>query len=69
MIGETYKFATQARQGQMDDAIRKSAVNLMGDLGGLPSGQINRSITGAKALSEGKTKNPFALVFGYSGKR
>lgn len=65
IFGDTGKFAQQVRQGEFDDAFRKTAINLTGDLLGLPSAQINRSITGAQALSEGKTQNPAALLFGY----
>jgi hypothetical protein len=64
-ITDTFKVAQQANQGEFDDAFRKAAINLLGDLFALPAAQINRSITGAQALREGKTANPAALVFGY----
>ncbi|CAB4124847.1 hypothetical protein UFOVP61_41 [uncultured Caudovirales phage] len=67
MVGDTYTFAKQLGQGELDDSFRKAAVNLVGDFAGLPSAQINRSITGAKALKEGKTSNPMALLMGYQG--
>lgn len=63
------KFAKQVSQGEFDDAFRKASVNLMGDLFGLPSAQINRTITGVKAIEEGKTSNPAAVVFGFQEKR
>ena len=65
MISDAGSFAKQAHQGEFDDAFRKAAINLVGDLFALPSAQINRTITGAQALSEGKTVNPAALVFGF----
>jgi len=65
MISDTAAFAKQVNQGEFDDAFRKAAINLLGDVAGLPSAQINRTITGAKALNEGKTNNPLALAFGY----
>jgi hypothetical protein len=65
IIGDAGKAAQQARQGEFDDAFRKAAINLTGDLLGLPSAQINRSITGVQALREGKTANPAAVLFGY----
>ena len=65
VIPDSYKLAKQLSQGEMDDAFRKSFINMVGDVGGIPAVQINRSITGAKALDEGKTQNPAALVFGY----
>lgn len=68
-IADTGSFAKQASQGEFDDAFRKSAINVMGSLLGLPAAQINRTITGAKALNEGKTSNPAALLFGYQEPR
>jgi hypothetical protein len=65
MVADTLKFAEQAHQGEFDDGFRKAAVNLVGDVLGLPAAQINRTITGAEALHEGKTVNPAALAFGY----
>ena len=64
-IADAYKFAKQAGQGEFDDSFRKAAVNLAGDLMGLPAAQINRTITGTKALVEGETQNPAAVVLGY----
>ncbi len=65
IIGDTLKLAKQIGQGEMDDGLRKSIVNVTGELLRLPAAQVNRSITGAKALIEGDTQNPAALVFGY----
>ncbi|MDR1647808.1 MAG: hypothetical protein LBR88_07230, partial [Zoogloeaceae bacterium] len=64
-IGDAFQFSQQAMQGEMDDAFRKASINLLGDLLGLPSAQINRSWTGAEALLEDDTDNPAALVFGF----
>ena len=68
-LADSYQFAKQAGQGEFDNSFRKAAVNLAGDLMGLPSAQLNRTITGAQALKEGKTKNPAALLFGYQEPR
>jgi hypothetical protein len=65
MVGDAYAFAKQVHQGEFDDQFRKTAINLLGDVSGLPSAQLNRTITGAKALKEGKTHNPAALLMGY----
>lgn len=65
LIADTLKFAKQAEQGEFDDSFRKSAVNLLGDATGLPSAQINKTISGLEALSEGETENPAAVLFGY----
>lgn len=68
-IGDTTNLAKQTHQGEFDTAFRKSLVNVVGDLFGLPSAQINRSVTGAQALAEGKTENPAALAFGFQERR
>lgn len=68
-IADTLKFIKQAEQGEFDDAFRKSAINLLGDFTGLPAAQINRTITGTQALSEGKTNNPAAIAFGFQEAR
>lgn len=67
-IADVLAFGKQAMQGDFDDAFRKSAINLIGDFSGLPAAQVNRTITGIQALSEGKTKNPAAVVFGFDRK-
>ena len=69
LVSDSQKAAQQAMQGEFDDAFRKASINLLGSLTGLPSTQINKSITGAQALNEGKTNNPAALIFGYQEPR
>jgi len=69
LIADTVSLAKQAHQGEFDDAFRKASINVVGDLFGLPSAQINRTITGAKSLAEGKTENPAAIAFGFQEKR
>jgi len=69
VMSDTVQFAKQAHQGEFDDAFRKSFFNLMGGIFGLPTAQANRTVTGAQALSEGKTSNPAALVFGFQEPR
>lgn len=68
-IGDVIKFAEQASQGEFDTAFRKTAINLLGDLSGAPSAQINRTIDGIDALIEGKTSNPLAPLTGFSKNR
>ena len=68
LYGDIIKLAKQVGQGQFDDALRKAVVNAAGDTLRIPSAQINRTVTGAKALYEGKTHNPAALVFGFNVK-
>lgn len=65
IIPDTIKLGKEINQGEFDDGFRKAFINEAGDLLGIPSAQLNRTITGAEALSEGKTENPAALVMGY----
>jgi hypothetical protein len=68
-VADAVKFMKQASQAEFDTAFRKAAINLLGDIAGLPAAQVNRTIDGFEALTEGKTENPFALVMGYQTKR
>jgi GNAT superfamily N-acetyltransferase len=68
MLADVTKLTKEASQGQADDGLRKAIVNFAGELLRLPSAQINRSISGVKALNEGKTSNPAAVVFGFQEK-
>jgi hypothetical protein len=64
-IGDLVKLGVQVNQGDMDDGLRKAIVNTTGELLRLPSGAVNKMITGAEALHDGKTQNPGALLTGY----
>ena len=48
-----------------DDERIKLLANVLGDLSGIPAVQVNRTLTGAKAIAEGKTNNPLAIGFGF----
>jgi hypothetical protein len=65
VVADVTTLAKQVSQGELDDQFRKALINVLGDVLALPSAQINRTITGAKAMHEGKTKNPAALLLGY----
>ncbi len=65
VIPDTFRLVDQVKQGEFDDAFRKQFINVLGDLTGIPSVQINRTWTGAEALNDGETKNPLAIGFGY----
>ncbi len=69
IVNDALMAAKQAQQGEFDDSFRKAAVNLLGDVAGIPSAQINRTVTGAQALRDGKTMNPAALALGYQEPR
>lgn len=68
-VADLVKLGKQVNQGEMDDGLRKAIINTAGELLRLPAAQINRSITGAKALADGKTSNPAALLTGFQEKR
>lgn len=61
---ELDKLGKQIGQGELDRALARSVVNVGGVMLHLPSGQINRTIDGVIAISEGQTDNPAALLFG-----
>ncbi|API59642.1 hypothetical protein BSL82_10190 [Tardibacter chloracetimidivorans] len=57
-------FYKQASQGELDEAFWKATNRLGGILFHYPAAQIQRTTLGFKALSEGKTHNPLALLLG-----
>lgn len=61
---ELFNLATQIHQGEGDEALRKSVVNVLGIFFKLPASQINRTIGGIEALIDGETGNPAAVVAG-----
>lgn len=68
-IVDVLKLAKQIGQGQNDIALWKSVISVTSDIFRLPGGQINKTLGGAAALAQGKTRNPAALIFGFdSGK-
>lgn len=67
VIGDTYRFVTQAAQGEVDEAFVKSLGRLIGDVARLPTTPVTRAVGGANALMDGKTENPLVLLLGYHG--
>jgi len=65
LISDITGLAIQVNQGEVDDAFRKRAINVIGSGFGLPAAQINRTFSGAQALIGGETANPAALAFGF----
>ena len=68
LFAEINKLAKQVEQGEVDTALVKAAINVAGIaglpvIGQFPSGQINRTIDGVVAVSEG-TAGPQAVIFG-----
>jgi hypothetical protein len=64
IIAEAQRLATQISQGELDDALRRSAISVGGILLHYPAAQINRIIDGMLALEDGRTDKPGALIFG-----
>jgi hypothetical protein len=64
IVGEAQRLAIQIGQGELDSALRRSAVTVGGILLHYPAGQINRIIDGMLALEDGRTDKPGALIFG-----
>lgn len=62
-IAEVERLGTQIGQGELDDALRKAALNVSGMLLHFPAGQVNRIIDGIYALEEGEG-TPAAVLFG-----
>lgn len=62
-LQELDKLGMQVGQGEVDRALTRSLVNVGGVLLHLPSGQINRTIDGVIAVSEGDA-NAAAILFG-----
>lgn len=62
---ELDKLGKQIGQGELDRALARSVINVVGIAFHLPSAQINRTIDGVIAISEGETQNPSAVLFGY----
>jgi hypothetical protein len=66
-VGEVYGLATQAGQLEFDRAFRRSAINTLGALTGLPSAQVNRTIDGIEAVIEGEVEGVGAVVAPLTG--
>lgn len=58
------KLASQVAQGDADEAAIKATNKVAGILFHYPALQVERTVSGFKALADGKTSNPGALLFG-----
>jgi GNAT superfamily N-acetyltransferase len=73
LFGALQKLVKQAEQGDVDKDLVKALINVGGvvgvpGVGQFPSGQVNRTIDGVVAVSEGKA-GPTAVVFGAPPKK
>lgn len=63
-IDAVVKLGKQTQQGDADEAFYKAANSAGGVLFHYPSGQVQRTYTGVKALADGKSKNPMVIFTG-----
>jgi len=70
MIGDITKLTSQTAQGEFDAGFGKAFISVLGDLTGIPSVQINRTVMqGIPAVIDGETDGPVeavqAITFGF----
>ena len=63
-IADFYNLSQQAYQGEMDAAFRRATINMAGDLFGVPSAQINRTLDGIESNIDKGTIDVRAPIFG-----
>lgn len=68
-FSDLYQLGTQINQGDADEPFWKSLNNVGGVLFHYPAGQINRTLAGINALSDGRTTNPLAILMGPPAKQ
>jgi len=68
VFAELAKLGKQVNQGELDEALLKAANSVGGILFHYPSGQINATAAGMRALYDGETKNPGVLAAGPAAK-
>jgi hypothetical protein len=59
-----YDVATQVKQGEADSGFWHAVNQGAGYLFMYPATQVQKTVDGARALYEGRTSNPAALIFG-----
>lgn len=65
IVVDSYKFADQAWQGEIDEPAVLALINLMGSSLGIPTAQLLRSYRGWKVWDEGKDgTGPQSVLFG-----
>jgi hypothetical protein len=67
IVTDATQAAVQARQGEFDAAFRRSMINLLGTTVGIPSAQINSTIDGIEAVSEGEVEGLSAVLAPLTG--
>ncbi len=69
IVTDATQAAVQARQGEFDAAFRRAVINLLGTTAGIPSAQINDTITGIEAVVEGEVEGAEAVLAPVTGVR
>jgi hypothetical protein len=64
MISDLFSAADQTKQAEIDYAMFKAYLNVAGDLFGVPSVQVTRTVDGFKYMFEKETIDPRAVLFG-----
>jgi hypothetical protein len=67
-LTDLYRLGDQVVQNEWDAAYRRALLNAAGDLFGVPSVQINRTLDGIDYMMENETADPRALIFGTRAK-
>lgn len=64
LFTELARLSKQIAQGDLDSGLLKALNSTAGTLLHYPAGQVQRTVEGAVALSDGKTENPGVLLVG-----
>lgn len=67
-LTDLYRLGDQVVQNEWDAAYRRALLNAAGDLFGVPSVQINRTLDGIDYMMENETADPRAIIFGTRAK-
>jgi hypothetical protein len=63
-VASISRLATQVNQGEWDEALMRSLNTSAGILLHYPAAQVERTVRGIKALADGTTSNPLAVLVG-----
>ena len=59
------RLGMQLSKDEWDERVAWALLDVYGDFTGFPSLQVKRTVQGARALAEGETQNPMALLMGH----
>lgn len=61
-LADLYKLSVQAKQGELDEGLRKAILQTTGSLLHLPTGQVNTIIDGFNAIENGEVKGARSVL-------